>query len=217
MRTVILAGILALAAAPPATAGAYLTKEEALARAFRDTSEVVRSTRVLSPEEVSRVEERARAKLPTRIASYYVGEPREHDGPAGDAPRAGALRYAFFETEIVRTLPALLMICVDGAGQLDFVEILAFHEPEDYLPPAPWLDLYGGRSHAEPWRVGRDIPVISGSTLSVHAVDGAVRRALVLWELIAESAEAEDRAGESAAKRNGERKDARSGKGRSAP
>lgn len=168
--------ILVLSVAGPVSAGTYPSREEALAQAFHDTTAVERRTRILTKETVALIEKRAQARLPSRIVSCYVGRPRD-DGP-------DSLRYVFFETETIRTLPALLMVAVSASGAVEFVEMLAFHEPEDYLPPGRWLDHYDGMSLEEPRRVGHDIPTISGSTLSVRGIDRVIRRVLAIWEFV---------------------------------
>lgn len=182
-RLWFLAALAAWTSTPEA--GLYLTKEEALFRAFADTSEVRRKTAILTGEQVEAIETRAHAALPSRIVSYYAGRARsEGDASEDGAEGAPSHRWIFFEAETVRTLEGLLMVSVDGEGRLESVEFLAFNEPEEYLPSGRWMGLFQGRSLDRPWRLGRDIPVISGSTLSVRAVDRVVRRVLATWEVL---------------------------------
>jgi Na+-translocating ferredoxin:NAD+ oxidoreductase RnfG subunit len=65
-----------------------------------------------------------------------------------------------------------------------YVQILAFHEPLDYLPTNRWYQLFSGKSRSDGLRLGRDIDAISGATLSARAATEGVRRALAYYEVL---------------------------------
>jgi len=91
---------------------------------------------------------------------------------------------AFVDKHVVRTATELLLICLRPDGSVRAVEILAWNEPEDYLPSRRWLETAKGLSDPETARPGHGVPRIAGATLSGQAITAAVRRALVLGELI---------------------------------
>jgi Na+-translocating ferredoxin:NAD+ oxidoreductase RnfG subunit len=62
--------------------------------------------------------------------------------------------------------------------------VLAFHEPEDYLPPERWLRQFEEKSLGPGVQLRRDIHGISGATLSSQAVTNAVRLSLALFQLL---------------------------------
>ena len=162
---------------PPSAADAQvlLTQEEALDLAFPAQATVERRTAYLDEEEVAEVAERARpAKVKDRaVVTYYVGFV---DGkPVGSA---------YFDAHRVRTLQEVLMVVVDPSGRVSRIEILGFAEPPDYMAPDGWLDLFSGRG-LEPGTSSRgDIPIITGATLTSHAVSDAVRLSLALHSVI---------------------------------
>jgi hypothetical protein len=107
------------------------------------------------------------------MVTCYVGE------------RGGAVQgYAFFETQVVRTLPATFMVVLDPGGRVRTVQILAFHEPSDYQPPDRWLRQFRGRALGRGLAVGQDIVGIAGSTLSSQAVTAGVRRILAVYDVL---------------------------------
>ena len=164
-------------AIPPSAADAQvlLTQEEALALAFPAQATVERRTAYLDEEQVAEVAERAKpAKVKDRaVVTYYVG--------VRDGEPLGA---AYFDAHRVRTLQEVLMVVVDPSGRVSRIEILGFAEPPDYMAPDGWLDLFSGRG-LEPGTSSRgDIPIITGATLTSHAVSDAVRLSLALHSVI---------------------------------
>lgn len=151
----------------------YKTQKQVLAEVFPGGG-IERKTVFLTPEQVREVEERAKAKLDSKIVSYYRGLDAEGK-PAG---------WAFFDNHVVRTMPETVLILIDPEGRLARVEILAFHEPEDYKVKEGWLDRMRGKRLDDDLAVGRGLVHVTGATLSVQALAGAVRRTLALHLVI---------------------------------
>src|SRR6185436_14735089 len=123
---------LALAAAPVG-AKVFLTVDEALKLAFHDC-QVERKTAYLTAEQVRRARELSGVEVPSALVTYYLA--RHAGQPAGTA---------YFDTHRVRTLPETLMVVVDPQGRVGRVEVIAFREPEEYLPRGAWYAQFRGR------------------------------------------------------------------------
>lgn len=185
------AGLAALAAAasvaPPASAqepGA-LSQDEALRMAFGEDAEIERRTAFLEPAELQRAAERAGAGVEVEgpLVTHYVA--RRGGEPVG---------VAYFDAHPVRTLTEVLMIVVGTEGRVERVEVLRFDEPREYLPPDGWLEEFRGVRLSD--GSARDVPNITGATLTADAVEDAVRRTLALHRVIAPFAgEGEDGGG----------------------
>lgn len=171
-RLLVLA-LAALAAPSAAPAGVYKTQKQALAEAFPGGG-VERKTVFLTVEQAQAVEKRARARLESKVVSYYVGLDARGN-PAGTA---------YFETHVVRTMPETVLILVDREGKLRRVEILAFHEPADYKLRDGWLERLPGKDLEADLTPGRGLVRVTGATLSAEALAAAVRRTLALHELV---------------------------------
>lgn len=148
----------------------YLTQHEALTLAFPTASSIERKTLFLTDEQMEAIESKGRANVESKIVTYYVG--RNTDGLLG---------YAFFETRVIRTMPETYMVVVDPDGLLRTVEILAFYEPEDYLPSKRWLSQFSRKTLDDDLWVKRGIQNISGATLTAYSIAEGVRRVLATF------------------------------------
>jgi hypothetical protein len=149
----------------------FLTKDEALTRAFPGAV-IERKTLFLTEQQAQAIQAKAKAKIESNIVPYYVA-------------RVGSKKigYAFFETHVVRTMPATFMTIVNPDSSVRAVELLAFYEPEDYLPPKRWLELFTAKRLENDLFLKRGIANIAGATLSAHAISEGVRRILATFEV----------------------------------
>jgi hypothetical protein len=168
----LLAAALAGAAIPEARAVVFMTRSQALAQAFPGAT-IERRALILTDAEAAAVEARALARLGSKLANAYVAW--HGDTLAGTA---------FFDSRVVRTMPAAFMIVVAPDTTVRRVDVLAFNEPADYQPPERWLALFRRRGLDGPGAAG-DVRNLSGATLSARAVSVSVRLALALYEVVA--------------------------------
>lgn len=171
-RIAALAAALAVAAAP-AGAQVFMTRQQALAWAFPDAERVDRQTFVLTDDQVRRIEERAHARLDSKLVTLYTG-----------IRGTTVLGHAVIDVHTVRTLPEAFLVVLDPEGRVRRLRVLAFHEPAEYLPPDRWLAQFEGKDPQAPLRLQRDVHGIAGATLSSQAVTGGVRRAIALHEIL---------------------------------
>ena len=168
----ILLALLTLAAAP-AAAKVFLSVDEALKLAFPD-SQVERKTAYLTKEQVRRARELSGVEVRSALVTYHVA--RRAGRPAGTA---------YFDTHRVRTLPETLMIVVDPQGRVVRIEVIAFREPEEYLPRGAWYEQFRGHGLDRELRLKQGIHPVTGATLTARATTDAVRRVLALHQVIA--------------------------------
>ena len=163
----------ALATAVLAAGGArgqvFTTPERALAQACPG-ARLEHRERTLDDDEARAVESAAKARLAARTCeSWAVWR--------GDTLAA----TAFLDTRTVRTMPASVLVVVAPDTTVRRVEILAFHEPSDFRPPARWLGLFAHRRLSDSLWPRRDIAALSGATLTARAITESVRLALALY------------------------------------
>jgi len=165
----IAAGLLV---ARPSGAAGYSTRADALAIAFPGARLENRSF-VLTAAQVRAVERRAQVRVGTKLLSVTL------------AWRADSLAgTAFFDSRVVRTMPAVFMVTVAPDTTVERIEVLSFHEPPDYRPPARWLTSWGRRGLDDQLWPRLGIRNLSGATLSTRAVTESVRLALALYETV---------------------------------
>lgn len=169
-----IAGGLAVAGSPAVVqAKVYHARDEALQLAFPDADRVEARDVILTKEQHDRIEKLGKAPLDTSLITVYVGW-------RGSAPAA----YAIFDTHTVRTFPETFLVVLTPEGKVQATHVLAFHEPEEYLPSTRWLDTFKGTELTDELQVGRGVTAITGSTLSTRAVTSGIRRALAIWNVV---------------------------------
>jgi len=153
----------------------FYAKDEALKVAFPEADRVEMRTFILKNAEIQRAEQLARARIESKLFTFYVGK------------KAGAvIGYAAIDTHTVRTLPETFMVVLSPEGRVRTALILAFHEPLEYLPTERWYEQFAQKSLADALRVGGDVHGIVGATLSAQATARGVRRALALHAVLVE-------------------------------
>ena len=157
----------------PALAKAFYSKEEALALAFPQAEKVDQRSFFLTDEQAQQVATLAAAPVESKLATFYVGQ-----------KNGTVMGYAFIETHIVRTQPETFLIVLSPTGSIQKVFVLAFYEPEEYLPTERWLHQFDQQVLGPELQLRRNIHGIAGATLTARAVTSGVRRVLALFQVL---------------------------------
>lgn len=161
---------------PLVTAAAFASTligvEEAMSLAFPGVT-LTRETLFLTDEEVQRAEEVSG----TEVASAMVTRFSASTG-------GGVVGWGYLDTHRVRTLPETVLVMIDSEGQVVRVEVVAFREPLEYLPPEGWYRQFDGESLSENLALKRSIRPITGATLTTRSTTEAVRRALAIHDAV---------------------------------
>lgn len=151
---------------------AFPTPQEALATAFPGAT-LTRREHFLTEAQGLRVKELAGTPLPGLWVVAY------------EARREGKLAgVGFFDTHRVRTLNETLLVAVSPEARILRVEVVAFKEPQDYLPKAAWMKQFEGHKLDGELDQKKGIRPLSGATLSAQAMTDASRRGLALHALL---------------------------------
>ena len=175
----VLTGSLAInkvanAHGPSANASAvFHTKDEALQLAFHAADRIEERTVILTDQQKIAVEKLARAPVETQLWTLYLGW-----------RGAECLGFAVIDTPPVRAAPAAVMVVVSPSGAVRRVELLAFHDTENLLPPKEWSRQFEGRKIGDDLEVGSGISSIAGSAVGANAAASSVRRVLALHNVL---------------------------------
>jgi transcriptional regulator of nitric oxide reductase len=172
-RAVAVAVTLLLLVAPTIQAKVFFSQSTALGMAFPDADRIEKTTHILTPEQVSDIERRARSKVQSRLVAI-------HSAWRGDE----LLGYAHIDVHEVRTKPEGFMVTLGPEGVVRGVRVLAFYEPIEYLPSSRWYDLFAGKRRDDGLRLGRDVDAVTGATLSARAATEGVRRMLAYYDVL---------------------------------
>jgi hypothetical protein len=168
---------LAAAAGRASAQSGIVSRDEALAAVFPDAT-IALDLVYLTPEQVKRIAKLSRDKVRSRIYARYI------------ATRDGVVvGRAYVDTHVVRTKRESLLVSLDVSGRVRRIDVTAFLEPAEYLAPEPWMRQYYEKPLSDDLAVQRAIRPIAGATLTVRAVNAAVRRLLALDQVLESKAE----------------------------
>lgn len=167
-------GLLSLLPAAVGTSEVFLTREQALKRAFPEAHSFLEMRHVLSKSEKKQLQKRLHRRLPERGYLAYL---------ARDA-QGNPIGLAIVTAEVGKTEPFFLLLAIDLEGAILDIELLEYREPRgDEIRRRSYLDRYEDVNMSNVRKKLNRIPVIPGATLSCNAVKRAVRKTLVLHAL----------------------------------
>jgi len=127
---------------------------------------------ILTQEQFSQVQSRAKTAVKTKIYRYYDIK--------NETDRLGV---AVLVAREVRSKKATVLYAFEPNGTLRFTEIMAFGEPPEYIPGKTWMTQLQNKESSALLTVGKDIPTVSGSTLSARCVTEGARIARAIYEI----------------------------------
>lgn len=172
LKTSLIAFLLLMIGVLPVALGTvYYSKDEAFELAFGEGSQIEEVPVFLTDEQAAEIEKAALAKLDSKLFTFYAGK-----------KEGKLLGYAAIESHTVRTQPETTIIVLSPTGELTKTEILAFHEPPEYQPPARWFERLYHRPAAE-LRLDQGVDGISGATLSCRASLDSIRKVMAIFKI----------------------------------
>ena len=86
--------------------------------------------------------------------------------------------FSLLHSHRVRTKKETVLITMNRDCQVLDVEIIAFYEPPEYIPPEKWLKLFRNLSPEKLPYIKRNIPNVTGATLSSRVITDSVRQGI---------------------------------------
>lgn len=147
--------------------------DEVIRSSFTGVSTIEPKQIILTKKQFSQVQSRAKAAVRTKIYRYYDIK--------SSTKRLG---YAVLISRKVRAKKATVLYAFDNSGRLKFTEIMAFGEPPEYIPNKTWMSQLQNKDDSTTLTVGKDIPTISGATLSARSITEGARVARAIYETV---------------------------------
>ncbi len=154
----------------------FMKRDEALNAAFPEASEIKKNEIFLSSEESREIESVSKSKNDSKL--YIIYEAKNGNKTLG---------YAIIDTHTLRTKTETVMFVINPDGTLRQAEILAFFEPPDYQAGDNWIELFEGKSAEDGMRMGKEIPNITGATITANSLSQAIRRILAVFRLASDN------------------------------
>jgi Na+-translocating ferredoxin:NAD+ oxidoreductase RnfG subunit len=151
----------------------FSTPEKAMLGFFPGTEVEVRNI-IITRDQKEKIEKIARTPLRTRLISIYIAKKGNR-----------VVGYGYVDVHRVRTHNESVLIAISPEGEVVGIEVLSFNEPLEYMADENWLALFKGKSlDKDQIRLGRDIPNMTGATLTARVITKATRRALAIWKVL---------------------------------
>lgn len=150
--------------------------EEVVKTSFKNVSAVEPKSLILTKAQFSKVRTEAKAAIKTKVYRYY-----------NIMSKSKKVGVGVLITRKVRAKKATVLYAFDNKGSLRFSEIMAFGEPPEYIPSSIWMGQLQDQKKTAQLTVGKDIPTISGSTLSARSLTEGARVARAIYEIVLKS------------------------------
>jgi len=139
---------------------------------FPKATSVNKESVLLTADEKSQVSKRARASVKDSVFTFYRAQADGKD-----------LGFGGIITSMVRTKDQTSMVGIDPEGKILGIEVIAYYEPPEYLPNKKWLELFKGKLPSADLKAGRDLPIVTGATLTTETMAEAARVIRAVWEV----------------------------------
>ena len=157
----------------PAYSMDYITIEQAQRQFFPDASGFVDSELQFDGDQRKQIKKRAGTRQ------------RGDNQRVWRAERDGATQgWVFMDDVIGKHEYITYALAVSANGEVLGVEILSYRETHGgEVREASWREEFVGKTLGDALRLGKDVPNISGATLSCRNITDGVRRLLTIWDL----------------------------------
>lgn len=173
MKKIFFTLLLGTLLSQSSVASSKASVDDVIKSSFTGVSTIEPKQIILTQKQFSQVQSRAKAAVRTKIYRYYDIQSKH-----------GRLGYAVLIARKVRAKKATVLYAFDNTGRLKFTEIMAFGEPPEYIPNTTWMSQLQNQSASTKLTVGKDIPTISGSTLSARSITEGARVARAIYEIV---------------------------------
>ncbi len=152
--------------------GLLIKPEQALKEQFPN-AKIVKKNILLSKEQVKKIQNLSKSKLHSSIITTYLIK-----------DNGKILAYGIIHTHRVRTKKETVLFVLSPDCKIKDIEIIAFYEPSEYIPSKRWLGVFEGKGIENEIRLKKDIPNITGATLSSKAVTSASKQVISICEVV---------------------------------
>ncbi|QFR50008.1 FMN-binding protein [Sulfurimonas lithotrophica] len=146
--------------------------DEAMNATFGEDCKISKKTILLKNNEFKKVQKIAKTKIKSKIFQVYFAKK--------DSKTIG---YGVLISKKIRSKNGVVLYMIDVNGTLKEIEIIAFNEPLDYLPSKKWKNEFINTPNSKLLEVGKNIPTITGATLSAKSITNSARVALALYDI----------------------------------
>ncbi|MCS7230110.1 MAG: FMN-binding protein [Candidatus Kryptonium sp.] len=147
--------------------------EKVLSEIYPDSKIEIKNI-VISDLQAEKVKNLSGVEIDTRLITFYLVK-------SNSKIRA----YAYVDVHIVRTHPEVVLYVLNERGEIELIQILSFKEPPEYMADENWLKYLKGKTLGKDLlKLRRDVPNMTGATLTAKAITDNARKVIALWKII---------------------------------
>jgi len=173
MKTVLFILLWSVSFSSMSIAKISVTVKEVVESSFANVDKIEHKSLILNAAQFKKIQSKAKTKIGTKIYRYY------NIFSKGKLVGIGVLI-----TRKMRTKKATVLYVFDRQNNLRFTEIMAFGEPPEFIPNSTWMGQFQNKKPTKKFMIGKDIPTISGSTLSARSITQGARVARAIYEIV---------------------------------
>ncbi|WP_457749012.1 FMN-binding protein [Sulfurimonas sp.] len=175
MKHIPLLSLLIFSLTNSLSAEVLLSPIDAMKENYSQTATINKKNILLSSKAFKKIQSEAKVKLQTKIYRIYTAK---KDGKT--------VGYGILINKKVRSKNAVVMYFIAN-NKLEGIEIIAFNEPHEYIPSKTWTSQFQNIPTNRMLKLSRNIPTITGATLSARSVTDGSRIAFAIYnELLKE-------------------------------
>ncbi len=160
---------LTLLCALSLSANVLISPQDAMKLTYGLDARIEKKNILLSKMQAQKIQKEAKVKLRSKIFRTFKAT-KENT----------TLGYGILINKKVRSKNAVILYFI-SKGILKSIEIIAFNEPREYLPSKNWNSQFQNLPTSKLLRISKEIPTITGATLSARSVVEGSRVAFALY------------------------------------
>jgi len=168
MRNLLLMFLLAFA--PQLSAKVLISPVEAMKQNYGASTDIEKKNILVSKAQASIIEKNASTKIKSKIFRVFKA-----------TKDSKLLGYGILINKKVRSKNGVVIYFISKDSVLKGIEIVAFNEPAEYIPSKTWNKQFENISTDKMLRVGKEIPTITGATLSARSITDGSRVAFAFY------------------------------------
>ena len=157
----------------PLSAKMLMSPIDAMKQSFGEKSEISKKNILVSKSQIKTIEQNAKAKTTTKIFRVFKAKIDDE-----------ILGYGIILKRKIRSKNAVILYIISKDEILKSINIIAFNEPIEYIPQKTWIKQFEKIPTNKMLRVSKDIPTITGATMSARSIVDASRIVFAFYEEI---------------------------------
>ncbi|WP_321778426.1 FMN-binding protein [Sulfurimonas sp.] len=167
MKKILLTLFIILAL--PLSAKILISPIDAMKQSFGNSAKIVKKNIILNRKQAKSIQQTSKVKLRTKIFRTFKA-----------STNGKILGYGVLINKKVRSKNAVILYII-SKNILKSIEIIAFNEPHEYIPSKKWISQFQDIKTDKQLRVGRQIPTITGATMSARSITDGSRLAFAIY------------------------------------